>query len=543
MSPALRGPAVNQDELQQLAEHLIEIGSALSSERELDLLLEKIVDEARRFTNADGGTLFIVENEHLRWAIVQNESMGIRFGGANSEALDPKVFKNIPLFIGHEPQLDNVATHVVHRHASVNIADVYDDHDAFDFTGPRSFDESTGYRTQSMLVVPLSHHSSGVVGVLQLINARSADGQVRAFDPTYEQLTASLASQAAVAVKNAQLFEALELQFEAFTRSIAMAIDEKSPYTAGHVRRVVDITMRIATAISESEDGPYADVVYDRGTMKALHLAAWMHDVGKITTPEWIVDKATKLETLFDRIELVRMRYEVLRLQAENRALRGKVSRLGDDAFPDIDEQLKREIADLDRELSFIERANRGVESMADDDVARVNAIAGTTFLLGEKTVGRLTPDEVHNLSVRRGTLTPEEIQKIRDHAMVSYKILSQLPFSGPLSRVPEIAAAHHEKLNGNGYPLGLTAEDLTLEARILAVADIFEALTAPDRPYKDPTPLSKVLRILGFMIQDGELDGELIAFAIESGVLDSYADDEISENQRDVVLAEAFVR
>lgn len=533
---------MKDEELKHLAERLIEIGAALASERELDVLLEKIVDEARHFTRADGGTLFIVEEDtRLRWAIVQNESMGIRHGGATSAPLDASVFQPIPLYLRHEPQLQNVAAYVVHRRETVNIADVYADAGGFDFTGPRKFDASTGYRTQSMLVVPLVHHTSGVVGVLQLINARDAAGTVIPFAPTFERLTVSLASQAAVALKNAQLFEALERQFEAFTRSIAMAIDEKSPYTAGHVRRVVDITMRIANAMGAADDGPYAAVSFDRDTLKSLHLAAWMHDVGKITTPEWIVDKATKLETLFDRIELVRMRYEVLRLQAQNRALQARLDRATVVAAHDIDERLQRELVDLERELAFLERANRGVEQMADADIERVRTIAAATFPVRGEQVGRLTADEVHNLCVRRGTLTPEEIQKIRDHAMVSYKILSQLPFSGPLERVPEIAAAHHEKLNGKGYPLGLTADQLSLEARILAVADIFEALTAPDRPYKDPTPLSAVLRILRFMVQDGELDADLVAFAIESGVLDAYAQDEISAAQRDVVLKEAF--
>ena len=529
------------EELKQLAETLIGIGSALSSERELDVLLEKIVDEARHFTRADGGTLFIVDGEtHLKWAIVQNDSMNIRYGGASSQPLDDGVFRPIPLYIGYDPQVDNVAAHVVHRKKTVNIPDVYDA-DEFAFDGPRAFDASTGYRTKSMLVVPLLHHSSGVVGVLQLINARDEEGNVCAFDGTFEQLTASLASQAAVALKNAQLFEALELQFEAFTRSIAMAIDEKSPYTAGHVRRVVDITMRIAQAIHAAEEGKYADIRFDRDTMKSLKLAAWMHDVGKITTPEWIVDKATKLETLFDRIELVRTRYEVLRLQAENRALRNLLERNGPVDTHPVEEKLKREIAQLDRELSFIERANRGVERMADEDVERVQMIAKQTFPMGTEQVPRLSPDESYNLMVRRGTLTAEEIAKIRDHAMVSYKILSQLPFSGPLERVPEIAAAHHEKLNGKGYPRGLTADELTLEARILAVADIFEALTAPDRPYKEPTPLSRVIRILGFMVADGELDSDLVEFAVRSGVLDAYAQDEISEKQRDVVLSESY--
>lgn len=533
---------MTSEELKQLVEHLIEIGTALSSERELDVLLEKIVDEARRFARADGGTLFLVDEttQSLRWVTVQNESMGIRFGGPSSEPLDPDVFRPIPLYDDGEPWLSNVATHVVHGRETVHIEDVYDEHDAFDFAGPLQFDERTGYRTTSMLVIPMLHHSSRVVGVLQLINARDADGAVVPFDETVERLTSSLASQAAVAVKNAQLFEELEEQFEAFTRAIAMAIDEKSPYTAGHVRRVVDITMRIAARINATRDGSYADVTFDRDTMKALRLAAWMHDVGKITTPEWVVDKATKLETLFDRVELVRTRYALMKEQARNRALRAKLERHHAEETHDIDEALAHELTSLDRDLVFLERVNRGVERMADGDVDRLHRIATRAYEIDGEVRSALTADEVYNLEIRKGTLTSEEIQIIRDHASVSFRMLSQLPFSGPLERVPEIAASHHEKLNGRGYPRGLTADDLSLEARILAVADIFEALTAPDRPYKDPTPLSQVHRILGFMVQDGELDPDLVGFAIESGVFDAYAVDEINENQRDIVLAEA---
>lgn len=532
---------MDAEELKLLVDRMVEIGCALSVERHLDVLLEVIVDEARRFTNCDGGTLFIVdpEQETLNWAIVQNESMNIRFGGATSEPLSEDVFKPIQLYTeAGAPRRDNVAAYVGTSAEPVNIADVYE-HEEFDFRGPREFDASTGYRTKSMLVVPLLHFDSGVVGVLQLINARDRSGQIMPFAPMFEGLTASLASQAAVALKNAELFQELENQFEAFTRSIAMAIDEKSPYTAGHVRRVVDITMRIANAIASADDGPYAAVEFSRDELTAIRIAAWMHDVGKITTPEWVVDKATKLETLFDRIELVQTRWELMKRDAEIRSLRRQLAAAG--VEPIVDDEARAEIAALDEEVEFLSKANKGVERMADEDVDRVETIATREVTVGGRPVPVLSPDEVKNLSVRRGTLTWDEIQIIRDHAMVSYKILTELPFSGHLRRVPEIAAAHHEKLNGKGYPHGLRAPELSLEARLLAIADIFEALTAADRPYKDPTPLSRALKILQAMVSDGDLDGQLLEFAIVSGVLDGYAEDEIAATQRDVVLRSAY--
>lgn len=523
---------MNVEELKTLVERLVEIGCALSSERNIDVLLEMIVDELRRFTRADGGTLFLVSDDRLslEWAIVQNDSMGIRKGGAADEELGDS-FQPIPLYEEDEPVLSNVATFAFHKERVVNIRDVHGDDDEFDFDGPRRFDESTGYRTTSMLVVPLMHFEGGVVGVLQLINATDmATGEVVEFSRLFENLTRSLASQAAVAVKNAELFEELEEQFEAFIRSIAMTIDEKSAYTAGHVRRVVDLTLRLAEAINKADTGPYADVSFTQEELKAMRVASWMHDIGKVTTPEWVVDKPTKLCTIFDRIELVRERFVRLEREAEIRALEAKL--LGGDAEA-IEERLQAEIEELRSDFAFLERINKGTEFMFDANMDRLHEIS-------EKHEGALLlPDETENLAIRRGTLTQDEIEIIRDHARVSYEILVQLPFSRHLSDVPEIAASHHEKLNGKGYPRGLSAAELGLKARILAVADIFEALSAADRPYKDPTPLSGVLRILRFMVKDGELDPDLVQFGLSSGVFDEYAQSEVAEHQRDMVLAE----
>lgn len=522
---------MNVEELKTLVERLVDIGCALSSERNLEVLLEMIVDELRRFTRADGGTLFLASDDRqsLEWAIVQNDSMGIRRGGADDDELG-EAFAPIALFDGDAPVVSNVATYAFHNAEVVNIRDVHTDEDDFDFEGPRRFDESTGYRTTSMLVVPLMHYEGGVVGVLQLINATDMEtGDVVPFSRLFEDLTRSLASQAAVAIKNAELFEELEEQFEAFIRSIAMTIDEKSTYTAGHVRRVVDLTLRIARAISDSDEGPYAAVTFDPDELKALRVASWMHDIGKVTTPEWVVDKPTKLSTIFDRIELIKERFVRMEREAEIRALEAKLQ--GRDP-EEVDAELQAEVEELRSDLAFLERINKGTEFMFDANMDRLEEIA-------QKSGGELlTADEVENLAIRRGTLTVEEIEIIRDHARVSYEILTQLPFSRHLSEVPEIAASHHEKLNGKGYPRGLSAEDLGLPARILAVADIFEALSAADRPYKDPTPLSGVLRILRFMVKDGELDPDVVQFGLDSGVFDAYADAEVTDHQRDITLS-----
>jgi HD-GYP domain-containing protein (c-di-GMP phosphodiesterase class II) len=536
---------VDLEELQTLVARMVDIGSALSSTRELGILLEMIVDEARRFTNADGGTLFLVDDQDrvLRWAIIQNETMGIRIGGNSSGSVDETIFRPIPLEEEDgTPELDNVATYVANTGEPISIGDVYDESDEFDFEGPLKFDQQTGYRTRSMLVVPLVHFEGGVIGVLQLINARDKQDQSIPFEDTFVGLTSSLAGQAAVAVKNAQLFQELELQFEAFIRTIATAIDAKSAYTAGHVKRVVDIAMSIAYAMDRADDGPFASKTFSRDEFKALKIASWMHDVGKIATPEYVVDKATKLETIFDRVEIVRLRYQLLHKEAECQMLRAMLAAPDDkEAASAAQKAFEQEVEELRQELAFIEVCNRGAEFMADDKLERLEAIASKEAKVGEDTLNRLTEDELYNLSIRKGTLTKEEITVIRDHAKISYRMLAQLPFSRHLASVPEIAAGHHEKLNGKGYPRGLTAEELSTEARILAVADIFEALTAADRPYKSPTPLSRVKRILDAMVDDGELDPDIVHFAMKTGVFDEYVEREVSEHQRDLVFTESL--
>lgn len=544
---------MTHEDLKLAMERIIKIGIALSSERDLEVLLEMIVEEARRFTGADGGTLFLVDAEAqvLNWAIVQNETMDIRFGGKGKSAMNPEHFKPISLVDEQgEPAISNVASSVVHTGDAVRIDDVYDEHDEYDFEGPLRFDAQTGYRTLSMMVIPLKHFEGGVIGVLQLINARDPhSGEVVAFDEHHIETTTALASQAAVAVKNALLFSDLERQFEAFIQVIASAIDEKSPYTAGHVKRVVDVAMRIARAVHGAEDGPYASVSFSEDEFKALHIASWMHDVGKIATPEYVVDKATKLQTIFDRLSLVEERFAHIKTMCQRDALADKLALLtqSSDAQVDvsvelarIERELEERLSELDREVAFIKQCNQGVEFMDDGKLEYLQAIFDSPYMGSDgEAVFKLTEDELLNLQIRKGTLTRDEIDIIRDHARVSYAMLSKLPFSRQLKDVPEIAAGHHEKLNGKGYPRGLTAEQLSLPARILAVADIFEALTAKDRPYKKPSPLSMVNRILGFMVKDGELDAELVEFAKQSGVFDAYAQDEVSEVQRDLVFAQ----
>ncbi|MDP6041172.1 MAG: HD domain-containing phosphohydrolase, partial [Candidatus Latescibacteria bacterium] len=324
--------------------------------------------------------------------------------------------------------------------------------------------------------------------------------------------------------------------FNAFIETTAAAIDEKSPYTAGHVRRVSKLTMMIARGIDQAKDGIWQHIHFTTEELEELRIAAWMHDVGKMTTPEYVVDKATKLETIYDRIKTVKTRYEVFLRDAEIAALNQNVALANDPEreakCAEIDAALEREQAALREELDFVVACNTGSEFMEDEDIHRLENIAARTFEMGGEMLPQLSDNETYNLLIRKGTLTDEERQVINNHAAVSLKMLSQLPFSKTLRRVPEYAGGHHEMLDGKGYPQGLAADQLPLQARILAVADIFEALTASDRPYRKPIPLSQAMEIMGFMVKDGELDSKIVALMEETGVLKKYVEEELNAEQ-----------
>ena len=508
-------------------EKLNEIGAALSAENQLDKLLELILVQAKRFTNADGGTLYLVgdDEKHLKFTVVQTDSLGIKMGGTQGEITWPQ----LPLFLedGSENR-QMVAAMAALSGEIVNIPDVYKA-EGFNFEGTRRFDEGTGYRSVSMLVIPMKNHDGEVIGVCQLLNRMDPITQkVAAFTRADERTAKSLASQAAVAITNTKLINDLRNLLESFIDSIAAAIDAKSPYTGGHVRKVAEITMLTAKALSDAKQGHYDGVHYNFDEMNQLRISALMHDVGKITTPEYVVDKATKLETIVDRIELVKTRYEVLRRDAQIACLKA-----GD--TPAARQIYEETLKTYDDEIAFLEKANIGGEFMADEKIARVEAIAQRRWMLKGEERALLSEDERQNLCIRKGTLTEKERDIINNHAAMSLQMLQALPFPKKLRRVPEIAANHHEKLNGKGYPRGLNADQLSLEARVLALADIFEALTAADRPYKEAKKMSEVIKIINFMVKDGELDGDLVNFFFDNNLHLQYGQKNLKPEQMDL--------
>ncbi len=527
-----------EDQIKHIKQ-LAQIGLALSVEKNISRLLELIVDEARDLSNADGGTLYILDSrhKHLRGEIVQTDSMNIRMGGTSGVEI---TLPHVPLYSDNKPNYANVSSYVALTDEAVNIPDVYEA-EGFDFTGPRKFDESTGYRSKSMLVIPLKNHENVIIGVIQLINAQNPEtGEVIEFSREYADLIAALASQAAVALTNTQLIEDLKNLFYSFIQSIATAIDEKSPYTGGHINRVVYLTMTIAEKINEVNQGPFKDICFSDNEMEELRLAAWMHDVGKITTPEHVVDKSSKLETIFDRTELIETRFGSIEKSIENEYLHNKIkllekgSSITTDELKDLDKQFKEDISQIHEEYEFIKTCNNPGEFMNDENIQRIKEIADKTYVLLQKKQHYLTDNEAKNLSIRKGTLDENERKIIENHATMTLNILNQLPFPNRLAKVPEYASGHHEKLDGSGYPRGLMEKDLPLQTRILAIADVFEALTAKDRPYKKPMSLSQAVKIMGFMKNDNHIDPDIYDLFIDNSLHYQYAEKEMNPEQID---------
>ena len=522
-------------------DQLNRIGVGLSRERNINRLLEDILLAAKGITGADGGTLYRMDDSgsHLRFEIMHTNSLGLALGGTTGKRID---LPDLPLRnAAGEPNLNLVAAYAALKEETVNIADAYDEA-GFDFSGTRRFDAQTGYRSRSFLTVPMKNHEEQVIGVLQLINATNLlTGEVTRFSAEDQHLVESLASQAAIALTNRQLIDQLEQLFESFIGLINLAIDEKSHYTGGHCQRVPILTMLLAEAVNATREGPLADFHMGEKDRYELKIAGLLHDCGKVTTPVHVVDKATKLETLFDRIHLIDTRYEVLKRDAEIRLLRAQLA--SGEAFDTAAEhtlaqQLAASTAELDAERDFLRHINTGGEAMREEDQQQVRDIAaGRRWRdpTGEER-SALSEDEVANLSIRAGTLTAEERAIINHHIVATIRMLEQLPWPKHLRKVPEYAGGHHERMDGKGYPKGLTREQMSVQARIMGIADIFEALTARDRPYKPGLKLSKAMEIMANFARGGHIDPDLFAVFVQQEVYLQYAQSHLASEQIDPV-------
>ncbi|MCB1645868.1 MAG: GAF domain-containing protein [Pseudomonadales bacterium] len=575
---------------------LIDIGISLSAEKDTERLMETILLEAKDIAGADAGTLYIkTRDNRLEFTIVRTDSLGIAQGGTTGSEIS---LPPVSMFDAEGlPNHKNIVTYVALTGQSVNIRDAYDSTE-FDFSGTKKFDEGTGYRSRSFLTIPLKNNQANVIGVLQLINSIDpATGEVTTFSKEIEPLIEALASQAAVALENQNLLESQKNLLDSFIELMASAVDAKSPYTGGHCQRVPELTQMLTRAACQSTLEPFKDFELTDEEWYELHIASWLHDCGKVTTPEYVVDKATKLQTIHDRIHEIRTRFEVIKRDAVIEYQQQLLAGTGDPVV--LKRALDERLAALDDDFTFVAECNLGGEFMEESRIQRLKQIADIEWtrtlddrlglaqeelkrkelqpaqplpvrekLLADKpehiishdnVIHSADPDnpygfkvvvpehkynlgEVYNLSIARGTLTEEERFKINDHIVQTIVMLENLPFPENLKRVPEIAGGHHEKMDGTGYPKQLKAGDMSMPARIMAIADVFEALTACDRPYKPAKKLSESVRIMSFMVKDQHLDGELFRLFLSTGVYREYAEKFLEPEQIDEVDINQFI-
>ncbi len=526
--------------LEDRVKRLQEIGLALSTEDDINVIFELIMDEAKNITNADGRTLYMISDDGktMKFEIMATDSMNFSQGGTTGVEITIP-----PMQLFNEdgtPNHSSIVAYSANTGKIVNIKDAYKEK-GFDFTGAKNFDKDTGYRTTSVLSVPLKNHENDIVGVMQLINAKDPKSdKTISFSDDMQNQVESLASQGAVALTNKRLVAELKNLFESFIQLIATAIDKKSPYTGGHCERVPEITMLLADAVEKTKVGKYADFSMNEDERYELYIAGWLHDCGKVATPPHVVDKGMKLETITDRIEVMDTRFEVLKRDAEISMLKKQIALMkkgsANGAIKTLETDLETQTNQLSSDQTFIQKTNRGGEFMEEEDQQRVADIGNYKWKLEGKKINFFDEKDVRNLQIPKGTLLPEEREIINDHIVITIDMLEKLPYPKKLRNVPEFAGGHHEKLDGTGYPKGLKDEEMSVQAKMMAIADIYEALTAADRPYKDGKKLSQAMRIMGFMKKDYEIDQDLFEIFVKEGVYKQYAEKYLGDDQLDEV-------
>ncbi len=471
---------------------IFNIGINLSTGRDRNEILASILESGMEVTNCDASTLYLYENDKLTFKIMKTLSMGIS-RGVGGEAIDmpPVAMKE-----------ENVCAYTAIHREIVNIPDVYDS-DRFDFSGPKQYDSLTGYHTKSQLVIPLENNENELIGVLQLINAMDKEGNVIPFDKQFDIIIRSLGSMAAIELTNLTYMEELKAQLYSFVEALTTVLDERSPYNASHTRNVAKYSQILADYISELHQKGQSEEFFDQNRKEKLLLAALLHDIGKIVVPLGVMDKATRLG---DELAKVEERFELLESLYEVDMLRGRIT----------EEEYREQIADLKADLAFIHKID-AVGYLDNESYDRVSRISLKKHIKENGKVTKYITDKEKNcLSIRQGTLTVEEREVMKNHVVVTEKILSKVRFNKNFAIVPKWAASHHEFLNGTGYPKHLTAKELDLETRILTVADIYDALTAI-RPYKNAIPDNKSITMLRNMAEEGKVDGQIVEWLSEA--------------------------
>jgi response regulator RpfG family c-di-GMP phosphodiesterase len=519
------------DNKTQLINELLDIGISLTSENDFNILLEKIMLGCKKFSNADAGTIYLIskDGKYLEFVIVHTDQLDIKMGGSGEKLIWP------PLNLYDQdgkPNNHMVAVKCALESKLFNFEDVYHVKE-FNFDGTKVFDQSTNYKTQSMLVVPMLNRDKDVIGVIQLINKKDDNGNIIKFKNADEILISSMSSLGAVSIHNHQLVENLENLLETFIKTIVDTLEEKSQYTEHHVLRVAQIVKLISRAIND-DDTIFKDIHFSDDELQELDMAALLHDIGKIITPEAVVDKATRLETIFDRINHIAVKFDILRRDRYIQYIQNLSK--NEDKNIEYDKYLN-DIKSIDEDEEFIKYCNTA-SFLTDDDIARIKQIANNKITLNNKEQNFLTENELFNLSIVKGTLTNQEREIINNHVKVSYKMLKNLPFPKKYRHIPKLAGSHHKFVDGkSGYAADeLMGIPLNLKEKILAVADVFEALTSPERPYKKPYTLSETFKIISFMVQDGQLDKDIIKFMLNSKIYMNFAKNYLNQTQIDDV-------
>lgn len=519
-------------------QNLTRIGVALSSITNLERIFDLILVEAIAFTNADAATIYKVseDKKFLEFVLVYTKSLNLKMGGNHS----PITWPGIPLFDKKgKPQLKHIVTNVYHKKRLLCFEDVYETTD-YDISGTKSIDSANNYRSKSLLTLPLKNHEDEVLGVFQVINALDRHGKVTAFKDEHIVMLKSLASQAAIAMSNRKLINDLENLLLQFMHSIAKGIERKSKYSSNHIIRVALLADMLAQKINSDVSARFREVSFSPHELKELSMAGLMHDVGKIVTPEYVMDKSTKLESIIDRLQLVSLRYELFKKTLtlyKHELGEALILKMAGQWYPDVKLKSFSDILQqLDHDLDFLKKINTGREVLSDEDLQRLIRIQKMDFDYDGQTWQLLTEDEYKHLKIKRGTLSPEERQTMNEHAQVTWEMLSELSFPQKYKNVALYAATHHEKLNGNGYPFGMISDQLPLQSRILAIADICEALTARDRPYKKGNKLSEALNILAVCTKNKEIDADLLDLMLDSGLYLEFAQQYMLPEQIDEI-------
>jgi len=538
LKAALREAALRQEAARQRAEaaarsreiaELTRIGVALSTERDYQVLLDLILEQARRISQADGGSLYLVEGR-------DTPSPKLRFKLTQSDTLPRGGFVEFTMPLDHA----SLAGYVCSTGEPLVIDDVYFLPPDVEYSFNRSFDERSGYRSKSMLTVPMRNHRDEVIGAVQLINRRRdpqvrltsheiVDQQVIPFSRRTVEIVNAMAGQAAVSIENSLLYLDIEHLFEGFVTAAVIAIEQRDPTTFGHSGRVATMTVGLAEVVDRATDGTYRHVNFTREQLKEIRYAGLLHDFGKVGVREQVLVKAKKLYP--QDLSLIKSRYAFVKRSAEAEYHRKRADFLaengrdGYEAFLGrLDAQHKAEIEDLESFLKTVLTANEPT-LLPEGSFEQLVALAERRYRdLEDQEQAYLSDDEVRFLTIRKGSLDEAERLEIESHVTHTYRFLLQIPWTKELQQVPSIAYGHHEKLNGSGYPRKVAAAEIPIQTRMMTISDIFDALTAADRPYKRAVPLPRALDIMSSEVKDGMLDQELFRLFIEGKVFDKLA-------------------